>query len=129
MSRTWPVSVKGVVCRGDTLLLARNDRDEWELPGGRLELGETPQSCVAREIAEEAGLAVAVGPILSSWVFEVVPDQHVLVIAYGCEQLDPDAVPVVSAEHSDVAFVELGRTDLPAGYRAAIDAWLIQRMR
>jgi hypothetical protein len=55
----FPVSVKGVVIRDGRVLLLRNERDEWELPGGKLELGEDPASCVAREITEEAGWPVA----------------------------------------------------------------------
>jgi ADP-ribose pyrophosphatase YjhB (NUDIX family) len=52
---TYPVSVKGVVAHDGRVLLLKNDRSEWELPGGRLELGETPEECVAREIEEETG--------------------------------------------------------------------------
>ncbi len=55
-TRLWPVSVKGVVLRGDRVVLCHNDRDEWELPGGRLEDGESPEECVVREIAEELGI-------------------------------------------------------------------------
>ena len=51
----YPVSVKGVVVRAGRVLLLHNERQEWELPGGRLELGESPPQCVAREIAEETG--------------------------------------------------------------------------
>ncbi|MGW0825926.1 hypothetical protein [Streptomyces sp. NPDC002845] len=36
----WPVSVKGAAPDArDRVLLLRNERDEWELPGGRLETG------------------------------------------------------------------------------------------
>ena len=35
-STAFPVSVKGVVVRANRVLLLRNERDEWELPGGRL---------------------------------------------------------------------------------------------
>jgi len=37
----YPVSVKGVLVRNDRVLLVHNERDEWELPGGRIEPGET----------------------------------------------------------------------------------------
>jgi len=36
------------VVRGGRVLLLRNERDEWELPGGKLDLGEEPPDCLAR---------------------------------------------------------------------------------
>lgn len=52
----WPVSIKGVVLDShERVLLLHNERDEWELPGGHLELGEEAQRCVVREIEEESG--------------------------------------------------------------------------
>lgn len=39
-SPLWPVSVKGVALDAhERVLLLRNERNEWELPGGRLEIG------------------------------------------------------------------------------------------
>jgi 8-oxo-dGTP pyrophosphatase MutT (NUDIX family) len=67
----YPVSIKGVVVRDGQVLLLRNERDEWELPGGRIELGETPQQCIAREIQEETGWAVRTGPVLERWMYHV----------------------------------------------------------
>ncbi|MFH8936872.1 NUDIX hydrolase [Streptomyces griseosporeus] len=56
------VSVAGVVVRDDGRLLAirRADNGTWELPGGVLELDETPEAGVAREVLEETGIQVEV---------------------------------------------------------------------
>jgi 8-oxo-dGTP diphosphatase len=54
------VSVTGIVLRADGRVLAikRNDDGRWVPPGGVLELGETPQDGVVREVYEETGLEV-----------------------------------------------------------------------
>ena len=37
---------------------------EWSLPGGAIELGETLETAIAREVTEETGLSVDVGPVV-----------------------------------------------------------------
>ena len=52
---------------GRVLLVKRGHeplKGEWSLPGGAVELGETLKSAVAREVMEETGLAVDVGPLI-----------------------------------------------------------------
>ncbi|RSS73310.1 NUDIX hydrolase [Streptomyces sp. WAC06614] len=59
------VSVAGVVVRDDGRLLAirRADNGTWELPGGVLEISETPEEGVRREVLEETGLDVDVAEL------------------------------------------------------------------
>jgi ADP-ribose pyrophosphatase YjhB (NUDIX family) len=45
---------------GHVLLVRRADDGYWELPGGRVEVGESASAAVVREVAEEAGLTIKV---------------------------------------------------------------------
>lgn len=121
----YPISVKGVLATADgDVVLLHNERNEWELPGGRIEDGETPQECLAREIMEELGLAVAVGPLLDSYLFEVIPGKRVFIVTYGCTLTGPFA-PVISDEHTKFGVFAPDSLPhpLPSGYRASIDNW------
>lgn len=127
MSPLWPVSVKGILLDQDKLLLLRNPRGEWELPGGRLEADETPEVCLAREIDEELGLAVEVGPLVDAHVFEVLPGRRVLILCYGCRTAG--GAPRLSDEHVAwgwLALAGLAAEPLPPGYRRAAMAWAEQ---
>jgi 8-oxo-dGTP pyrophosphatase MutT (NUDIX family) len=121
----FPVSVKGVLIRDDKVILVRNSRDEWELPGGKLELCESPAECLAREVDEELGLDVEPEGFIDSWVYTIAPDVHVLVVAYGCSE-SSRANPVLSDEHSEMLWVPLAEIDalnMPSGYKRAIGLW------
>lgn len=61
--------VAAVVRRGDALLVTRRPdrperRGQWEFPGGKVEPGERDEDALRREIDEELGCAVQVGPLL-----------------------------------------------------------------
>jgi 8-oxo-dGTP pyrophosphatase MutT (NUDIX family) len=125
-SPRFPVSVKGVLLRDGRVVLVGNSRGEWELPGGKLEPAETPEACVAREIAEELDVQVSVGPLLDAWVYHIAEGVDVLVLAYGCT---PAALPerLESPEGRAVGLFAPDALDgipLPHGYRRAIDAWV-----
>jgi 8-oxo-dGTP pyrophosphatase MutT (NUDIX family) len=134
MSRpsAFPVSVKGVVVHDGRVLLLKNDRDEWELPGGRIEIGETPEDCVAREIAEESGWKVTTGPILGSWMYYIAAARaNVFIVTYGCHVVNA-VTPVLSDEHQDIALfaeAEVPSLDMPAGYKRSIATWFAHRCR
>ena len=122
----YPVSIKGVLLVDGRVVLLKNERDEWELPGGKLDPGERPEACIVREIEEELGLAVECVAILDSWVYEIRADAIVLIVTYGCRLLRDGDIRI-SHEHKQVGLFASGEIDalpMPEGYRRSIRAWL-----
>ncbi|MCC7243583.1 MAG: NUDIX hydrolase [Acidobacteria bacterium] len=65
------VGVGGVVVRGEQVLVIRRAHDprkgEWSVPGGVVELGESLTSALRRELHEETGLDVEIGPVVETF--------------------------------------------------------------
>jgi 8-oxo-dGTP pyrophosphatase MutT (NUDIX family) len=54
---------------GRVLIVHPTYKEGWDVPGGMIELGESPRDACVREIEEELGMVVEVGPLLSvDWV-------------------------------------------------------------
>ncbi|MDR3763838.1 MAG: NUDIX hydrolase [Acidobacteriota bacterium] len=97
MPRQYPehplVGVGAVILHRGRVLLARRAnpplQGEWSIPGGALETGEKMRKGLAREVREETGLDVEVGPLLD--VFDsIFPDAagriqfHYVLIDFLC---------------------------------------------
>lgn len=113
-----PISVKGVLIQRGRVLVLRNERDEWELPGGRLDDGETPEAALVREIREETGLSATVTSLVDAWVYRVTPREKVLILQYACRLRRARAV-TISHEHTEYTWLcleALTGQPLPRGY-------------
>lgn len=125
-SMNYPVSIKGVLIVDGKALLLRNERNEWDLPGGRIELGETPECCLIREFQEEVSVNVNVEEIIDSYLFEVIPEKHVFIVTYGCCLKDSFS-PQISDEHQEIGLHapnDFGNINLPLGYANSIRNWV-----
>ncbi len=79
------VAQKAVIRRGNEILISRDvgDGDLWELPGGRLNDGESPKIGLVREIKEELGVEVKVGEMFYSEQFFHTRDKaNMLLMVY-----------------------------------------------
>jgi hypothetical protein len=70
----------GVDVETGRVVLLENERDEWELPGVRLEPGAAPETCLVRKFAEGLGEVVEVARIIDCWLCEVLPKREVAAI-------------------------------------------------
>lgn len=121
-----PISIKAVLFHDGTVLLLRNERGEWDLPGGRPDPGEDHRAALTREVREETGLNVEVGAAIPEHLFEVQPQRFVRILPFVCRLLGGREV-VLSHEHLETRWVKLADLDetidgrpLPRGYLGAI---------
>jgi 8-oxo-dGTP pyrophosphatase MutT (NUDIX family) len=102
------VSVAGVVVGddGQVLLIQRRDNGHWEPPGGVLELNETFEEGVIREVLEETGIKVAVGSLTG--VYKNM-ELGVVALVFRCSQIggsltgSPETVAARWFEKADAA--------------------------
>ena len=122
-------------------------RGEWSIPGGTLEIGETLQEGVARELLEETGLVVRVLDLIEVFdrIFpDKIPDEglassaekraprfHFVIVDYLCERVSGEAR--AASDVTDVAFatedelVKFGLT--PTATRVLKRAFAMARQR
>lgn len=95
-SPTHSVAVVGAVMRDDGLILAirRRDNGEWQPPGGVLELGETIEDGLRREVFEETG--VHVEPVALTGVYKNMV-RHVVALAFRCVPVSGEPHPTDEA--------------------------------
>ncbi len=111
------VGVGAVVWDGGRVLLERRGQPpgqgSWSLPGGLIDVGETAEDAVRREVREECGIEVTVGPVLG--IFEPIvrdPDgrvrYHYVVVDYlayhhgGAVQAGDDAADLAWVAPEDL---------------------------
>ena len=117
---------------GQILLIRRADNGKWAMPGGGLEVGETPAEGAVREVLEETGVycqAVSLVGVFDSRLCGTVSRHHLYQFLFLCRPFDR---PAIAPSHPDEtlemhwfaqaelpADLDLGHaTRIPAAFRA-----------
>jgi len=102
---------------GKLLLQEKSSGEAWSLPAGGIELGESPQEAIVREVMEETGYAVRIHSILGvfggrSFRYTYPSGDHVeyVAILFQCKIIGGSGVPTDSETKSIRYF---NRHDMP----------------
>jgi 8-oxo-dGTP diphosphatase len=109
-----PLSVTAAIMIDDSgsLLLARRPAGDrlaghWELPGGKVEAGESPEACLARELLEEFGIVADVGQLFAENI-HVYPHAAIQLLVYRVDRWSGE---IELRAHDDVRWVALDEID------------------
>ena len=103
--------VAAVLRRGDAVLLCRRPHEKrhgglWELPGGKVHEGETPEQALARELDEELGLVLVTADAVPVAQFDDPGSAFTIAFHAVAARGEPEA-----REHLEVRWVEIARAD------------------
>jgi 8-oxo-dGTP diphosphatase len=125
------VGVGAVIVQDGKVLLVKRRHEplagQWSLPGGAVEVGETLEACLAREMLEETGLEVRVGPVIEV-LDRITHDDdgrvlyHFVLVDYLCWPIGG-----ALAADSDVAEAEFAHPDDLLRYKLTDKATAVVR--
>ncbi|MCB9802985.1 NUDIX hydrolase [Candidatus Nomurabacteria bacterium] len=123
------ISVKAVFQKDNKVLLVKDLKNVWELPGGRIEHGENPEETLKREIEEELGWKnIQIEKILDSWSFtsQVQNSQyHFVILTYLCSTQEDEVKE--NEEYTEYKWTPLSEMDsleMKDGYKKTIKEFL-----
>ena len=128
---------KGIVFNNNHQVLIDNRKEKklesadgkWELPGGKIEFGESPEEAVKREVYEETGYNVEVKQIVpysnvGVWEYKNCI-QHTIVFSYICKLKDENHINIKDKginEYRWINYDELNSFDFLPGAKEAIES-------
>lgn len=121
-----------IIERNGNILIAKRSSNsslpnKWEFPGGKVDVGETPEECLRRELFEEFDIIVAVGDFLAESVYQY-EQKTVKLIAF---KVYSDAEITTMNAHDDVKWVpvnellnyDLAPADVPIAREVQKHEW------
>ncbi len=109
--------VKGIVIKDTKLLMVQRKHPDvkfdglWELPGGKVDLGETLEDACVREVAEEAGIVCSSEKIIidnyKNYSESECTGNHLVIIPVKCNYISKIENPIPDHNVKDVKWIPL----------------------
>lgn len=114
-----------IILRDGNILIAQRGKNEnlegkWELPGGKIEAGETPQQCLKREIFEELNVEVEIGDYFGESIYKY-PDGEIRLLAYFAKIIKGKIKLSVHTEVKWVSIKDMDKYDFAPADRPLIE--------
>ena len=122
LSDKFPIAIKAVIIDDNRILFLKNERNEWDFPGGKINFNEDIEECLIREVKEETNLSINNLNILKplNIKFNDVP---VFILLYSAE-ISCDSSISISHEHSEYNFFsksEIKNLNMPQNFKNLIE--------
>ncbi len=122
ISDKFPISIKAIIIDNNKVLCLKNERNEWDFPGGKINFNEGVEECLKRETKEETNLEINNLKILKPLCLKF-NDVSVFILTYSAE-IYCDSSIVISHEHSEYNFFsksEIKNLNIPKEYISIIN--------
>ena len=122
----FPISIKAIIIDDHKVLCLKNERNEWDFPGGKINYNEDIEDCLKREVKEETNLDIKNLKILKPFNLKF-NDVPVFIIVYSAE-ISCDSSILVSYEHSEYNFFsksEIKSLNMPQSFKDLVDTLIL----
>ncbi|MCB0378225.1 MAG: 8-oxo-dGTP diphosphatase MutT [Bdellovibrionales bacterium] len=118
---TWIPVVTAMIRKGDHVLVGKRPEGhtlagQWEFPGGKIEIGESPEEALARELQEELGIEAEVGEIQLACTHSY-PEVGILLVFFEVRFWKGEPKPVHHTELKWILPEELAKIEIPEANR------------
>lgn len=113
ISDKFPVSVKSLIFDDKRVLLTKNERDEWDLPGGKIEKNDNVIETLVREVKEELNITIDNYNILQAKKYLFRKQEIILIVYYSkITNEDPIRLSFENIDYNFFSFNELNQLKL-----------------